>query len=674
MQALGDADPRLVGRYRLLAELGRGGMGRVLLAAGPDGRLVAVKQVRARFAEDGDTTGFTARFRREVAASRTVSGAYTAAVVDADVDGPTPWLASVFVPGPSLQDAVDVAGVLPEQAALRLAAGLASALIEIHRAGLVHRDLKPSNVLLTADGLRVIDFGIARAVDGESTQVTRSGWLIGSPEYMSPEQAEGAELTPAGDVFSLGSVLVMACTATSPFAGPSTPRTLYNLVHADPDLSALPSAVRRIAELCLAKNPADRPSPEDLLAEIGEVPPSGRPWPPGVHGLIEQQHAEVVALLDGTPAEPTVVGPPRVETTTMKLPGPTEPAPVPATVAVETRAVAPVRRRRWPVPVLAAVVAAVAGLVVWSPWSGEARQDGLELLNDENSQVTTLVISPDGATLATVSYGGFVELWNMADGQKIGDDVASDAAAVAFSQDGDLLAAGGTAGSSGGTVRWWDADTRREAGRIDLPGSVSSILFTPDGRLVTHSDGLVQWWDLDTRQEVGRLRPDSPYLARWIALAPDGSTLATSGNDGTVRLWDMTTGKQVGSPMTPDCDDWPAAVAFSPDGTTLAVGDSCGTTTLWDVTSGERTGTPLRIGDGDVQDAGNDVDEVAFSPDGTVLAAVNNEAVRLQDVASGKAITPPAISDPAGLAFIPDSRTLVCAEGHERLWRYRVPD
>ena len=678
MKALGDGEPRLAGRYRLIAELGRGGMGRVLLGAGPDGRLVAVKQVRTQFAEED---GFAARFRREVAASRTVSGAYTAAVVDADVAGVPPWLASVFVPGPSLQEAVDVAGVLPERPALRLAAGLASALLEIHRAGLVHRDLKPSNVLLTTDGVRVIDFGIAHAVDGDGTRVTRTGWLIGSPEYMSPEQAEGGELTAASDVFSLGSVLVMACTGASPFAGPSTPRTLYNLVHAEPDLTALPAAVRPIAALCLAKDPADRPSPDELLAAIGEIAPSATPWPSEVHRLIERQHAEVVALLDGDPAEPTVIKPPRVETTTMALPGPTEPAPAQATVAVETRAVAPGRRRRWLVPVLAAVVvaAAVTGVVVWSPWRGEERQVGLVALNDHRDLASDLALSPDGDTLATVGYGGTLRLWNVADGQQTGKDIPGLALDAAFSPDGELVAAGGEGGDAApGTVRWFAVDTGREVGRIDFPADiVSSVLFSPDGRLVTESNGIVQWWDLNTRQETGRLRPDSPYHAAWVAISPDGTTVATAGDDHAVRLWATATGKQVGGPMkNDDCDHWATAMGFSPDGATLAAGDGCGTMTLWDVKSGNQVGGPFRVGDDTTPaDFSNAVSEVEFSPDGTVLAAVvDDTSMRLWKVAGWDAITPPDVDRPQGLVFTPDSRRIATAEYNDRVWLYQLPD
>ncbi|MCX4748915.1 serine/threonine protein kinase [Kitasatospora sp. NBC_01287] len=316
MRPLGATDERVVGQYRMIAELGSGGMGRVLLGSGPDGRLVALKQVRTQFVED---EGFRARFRREVTASRKVSGAYTAAVIDADTEAPTPWLASVFVPGLSLREVVEKAGALPPGEALRLAAGLVGALGEIHRAGLVHRDLTPSNVLLTDDGCRVIDFGIARATDGEAgTELTRSGWLVGAPGYMSPEQAEGRAVGPAGDVFSLGTVLFMACTGAGPFAGPSTPQVLYNVVHTEPDLRKLTVELRRIIEPCLAKDPAARPKPAELGATIGRLTPSARPWPAAVHRLIAEQRVAVHQLVEtaGTAEAVTLSGP---------LPPPTDP-------------------------------------------------------------------------------------------------------------------------------------------------------------------------------------------------------------------------------------------------------------------------------------------------------------------------------------------------------------
>ncbi|MEU7601210.1 protein kinase [Streptomyces sp. NPDC041003] len=362
MENVGPGGPAHVGPFEVVGVLGQGGMGRVLLGAGPDGRLVAVKQVLAHFADD---EGFRARFRREVAASRKVSGAYTAAVIDADPDAPTPWLASVFVGGPSLADVVRADGVLDGAVVHRLAAGLASALAEIHRAGLIHRDLKPDNVLLAEDGVRVIDLGIARATEGESegdTGLTRTGWVIGSPSFMSPEQAESKPLTPASDVFSLGSVLVMAVTGSSPFAGTSTLQTLYDVVHSTPDLGAVPAGLRGIVERCLAKDPAERPTPAQLLELLGPVAPAGRQWPPAVYRMLAEQRADIDRLLGGGPdgeVEPT--GPEPVY-----LP---EPVAVPASVPVpEGGPVAPTPTRDAPVP-----VPSHPGPSTRSPWRGPRR-------------------------------------------------------------------------------------------------------------------------------------------------------------------------------------------------------------------------------------------------------------------------------------------------------------
>lgn len=284
MQTLGVDGPTHVGPFRTVGVLGQGGMGQVLLGVAPDGRLVAVKRVHADLAED---PGFRSRFRREVDASRRVSGAYTAPVVDADPDAPTPWLASLFLPGPSLSEALDADGALPEEAVRLLAAGLAQALDDIHRAELVHRDLKPSNVLLTQDGVRVVDFGIARAADHE-TKLTHTGALIGSPAFMSPEQVRGERPGPASDMFSLGVTLVTASTGRSPFAGDSPLALMHAVAHDAPDLGSVPPGLRRIVEPCLAKDPAARPTPGQLLELIGPLAPSARPWPAAVYERIGQ--------------------------------------------------------------------------------------------------------------------------------------------------------------------------------------------------------------------------------------------------------------------------------------------------------------------------------------------------------------------------------------------------
>ena len=256
-------DPRKVGPYRLLGRLGSGGMGRVFLGRSPGGRLVAVKVIRAELAEEAD---FRARFAREVDAARTVSGLFTAPVVDADLDGPVPWLATAYVPGPSLADAVAGHGPLPVTSVLALAAGLAEGLGAIHAAGVVHRDLKPSNVLLADDGPRIIDFGISRAA--EASMLTGTGLVLGSPGFMSPEQAEGGDIGPPSDMFSLGAVLTFAATGEGPFGTGSTATLAYRVVHTPPATGDLPAELRPLVERCLAKDPEQRPTTGQLLAEL----------------------------------------------------------------------------------------------------------------------------------------------------------------------------------------------------------------------------------------------------------------------------------------------------------------------------------------------------------------------------------------------------------------------
>lgn len=290
---LQSGDPARIGRYRLMGQLGAGGMGRVLLGVGPDGRLVAIKQVHAHLITEED---FLPRFRREVQTSARVSGAFTAAVIDFDIESETPWLASIFVPGVPLDKAVLDYGPLPVEQVRTLAVGLAAALHAIHGVGLIHRDLKPANVILAEDGPRVIDFGIARAVEGRS-ELTHTGSIIGSPAFMSPEQAQSEALTSASDIFSLGAVLAMAAGGKSPFAGSSLPHTLYNIVHSQPDLSGLPPEVRHLVEPCLRKDPNNRPTPAEILDFLGPLPPQAHPWSAAVHEAIREQGVELSALL-----------------------------------------------------------------------------------------------------------------------------------------------------------------------------------------------------------------------------------------------------------------------------------------------------------------------------------------------------------------------------------------
>ncbi|GHH89494.1 protein kinase domain-containing protein [Streptomyces capillispiralis] len=303
METLQPDDPRELGSYRLLRRLGAGGMGRVYLARSPGGRTVAVKVVRPDLAADAD---FRARFRHEAEIAKAVSGRFTAPVVDADPEASLPWLATSYVLGPDLTDVVAVHGALPERTVHALAAGLAAALQEVHAAGLVHRDLKPSNVLLAADGPRVIDFGIARAVDG--SRMTQTGVVVGSPGYMSPEQAQGKDVGTAGDVFSLGAVLAFAATGRGAFGDGASSHAalLYQIVHGEPDLTGVPQSLLGLVRACLLKDPAQRPAPAQI---VGALAPGGveqvlTDWLPSAVASTIATHAAGILDLEAPDAAP----------------------------------------------------------------------------------------------------------------------------------------------------------------------------------------------------------------------------------------------------------------------------------------------------------------------------------------------------------------------------------
>ncbi|MFI0894991.1 serine/threonine-protein kinase [Streptomyces sp. NPDC020983] len=373
-------DPRRIGAYRLLGRLGTGGMGRVFLARSERGRTVAVKLVRPELAAQEE---FRGRFRREVRAARRVGGKWTAPVLDADTEAEIPWVATGYVPGPSLQQVVRDYGPLPERSVAVLAAGLAHALADIHAAGLVHRDLKPSNVMITIDGPRVIDFGIARALetvaDG-SGPLTHTGGMVGSPAFMSPEQVRGDRVTPACDVFCLGSVLAYAATGLQPFgaAGSGVHAQMFRIVQEPPDLEAVPEGLRGLVAACLAKAPADRPSPTGVLELVGGAAAGeadeGRaePWLPGA--IVAQLGRHAVRLLEleaGAEADP---GAAAADGGTPPASGAREPSPAEtgapvsvaaaaAPTAVQAPPPAPARRRggRGALVAVLALLAVAAG-------------------------------------------------------------------------------------------------------------------------------------------------------------------------------------------------------------------------------------------------------------------------------------------------------------------------
>jgi hypothetical protein len=273
-----------------------------------------VKLIRGELAADRE---FRVRFAREVAAARHVSGMFTAPVVDADLDAARPWLVTAYVPGPSLAEAVDTQGPLPLSSVLTLAAGLAEGLEAIHAEGMVHRDLKPSNVLLASDGPRIIDFGISRAAD--ATALTRANIFVGSPGYMSPEQALGEEIGPASDIFSLGAVLTFAAAGAGPFGEGTVTTLLYRVAHDRPATDGLPGQLRPLVERCLAKDPRMRPTPGEILTELGTVE-SGTNWLP-------QPVAET--LIGYARPAPDATIPPAQPSPAPAPPAPAPPAPAP---------------------------------------------------------------------------------------------------------------------------------------------------------------------------------------------------------------------------------------------------------------------------------------------------------------------------------------------------------
>ncbi|MGW0292690.1 serine/threonine-protein kinase [Streptomyces tuirus] len=317
MEKLGPGDPLgvppgvkhwgRIGAYRLLARLGAGGMGHVYLARSERGRTVAVKLVREELAAQEE---FRERFRQEVQAARRVGGYWTAPVLDADTEAAVPWVATGYVAGPSLQQVVGHDhGALPERTVRILAAGLAHALKDIHAAGIVHRDLKPSNVLVTIDGPRVIDFGIARALETVTDGgLTRTGALVGSPGFMAPEQVRGDRITPACDVFCLGSVLAYAATGALPFgtANSGVHALMFRIAQEEPDLEGVPEGIADLVRDCLRKDPAARPSLDRVLERIGadDTVSDGRaldPWLPSA--LVAQLGRHAVRLLDAEDPE-----------------------------------------------------------------------------------------------------------------------------------------------------------------------------------------------------------------------------------------------------------------------------------------------------------------------------------------------------------------------------------
>jgi serine/threonine protein kinase len=527
-----------MGGYRLLARLGAGGMGVVYLGRSPGGRTVAVKVVRERFAGDAE---YRARFRREVSAARRVTGAFTAPLLDADPEASSPWLVTAYLPGLTLLQAIDRFGGLPPAAVRVLTAGLAEALADIHRAGLAHRDLKPANIMLTGAGPRVLDFGIARPED--ATAITRVGAVVGTPGFMSPEQARGDLAGPAGDVFSLGSVLVFAATGKEPFGGGATADTLRRVERARPDLDSVTDReLRELLAACLRRDPDQRPTAAELLERLGGDKSSinGTRWLPApLAEAIDLRTAEARQLTDSAPSSTR-----HTATTSAVMGGETvEPAVTPA----GQRGLS----RRNLLIAGAAAVAVGAGVTAWALSRPEEPQAENTLA--PRSTPSTPPAAPPAPPPA-------VRQWRV----KVGDDYPN-----LFSAGGLVLARnpGDVRGLDPltGTTRWTLPTTLPDTvsnGTVYVAGDSNPVLTAVDP-----ASGATRW----------RYRVQFPEIA--VSLADNGS-VTCFGYDEKIRALGSGDGK---TRWTANADAkrglaaWPGTVAVV-DAALVALDDAHGRT------------------------------------------------------------------------------------------------
>jgi WD40 repeat protein len=530
MASLQDGDPDYVAAYRLIGRLAVGGMGIVYLGESRSGRKVAVKLIRAERAGDPE---FRGRFRREVAAARSVSGFHTAAFIDADPDADRPWMVTQYVPGPSLDASVKRNGALNPAAVHQLAAALAEGLDAIHTVGLVHRDLKPLNIIMAEDGPRIIDFGIAKPAGATSgPRLTATGMVVGTPAFLSPEQLDGdGPIGPASDVFSLGSVLAFAATGRAPFQGSDFTVTSYAIVNKPPDLRLPAGPVLDVIAACLVKDPSGRPTAAWLVTYLYKTRPASLPSPP--------QHDPARAGEAIAAAVPAVQDQP---TSLPHGPAPAVRAPVVPTSARAAPVRAVIRRgalaRRLQAPRVRAGGARAHLLLPPTPPSAvqvrPARQ-GWRLLTAD----------PAGRWLAAANGDGIITTWLAESGQPVRSwSTGARVRAMAAGPDDLLVVA-----TDDGCVRAWDAATGI-ACRY-LPGTVPGLTgrevririlsLDPSGSWLAASvDGRLLLWDVAEPSEP-LLAAKLPVRAEVTALAFDdrGERLATGRADGKVHVWDL---------------------------------------------------------------------------------------------------------------------------------------
>ncbi|WP_326822753.1 WD40 repeat domain-containing serine/threonine protein kinase [Streptosporangium sp. NBC_01756] len=675
-EPLRPGDPRQAGAYRLEGRLGGGGMGQVFLGRSPGGRPVAVKLVRPDLADD---PGFRRRFALEAEAARRVGGFYTAQLVDADPDADPPWLVTAYIPGPSLHQAVEAHGPMPAEAITVLGAGLAEGLGAIHACDLVHRDLKPSNVILAADGPRVIDFGITRAVDATSHTLSRA--VVGTPSFMSPEQARGREIGPPSDVFSLGLVLAFTATGRSPFGTGQAEAIVYRIAHDEPDLTGLTAHLTDLVKRCLAKDPGERPSVADILKELTDPTQTTTQWlPPPFATMIAERHVQTPPAPAPFPSSDpgTHKGRTRDDPDhgrALDTPGDTEQHPYEPGHRAPSGSDMLTSRRRLPRRLFLlgglAALGAAAVPIGWNFWSHRNR------LTDKDSY--TVAFSPDGRTIAGGNIHGDGWLWAIDSHEVIADFSSENSpnSAMAFTPDGSALV---TAGMKV-PLSFRNPSTGKVKHSLSSPvGGAQTMAFSADGtQLVVagnipvgnlEAPEICVVWDVAAKEQKHKL-PFATKASSQVnsaAFVDGGDSVLLAGEDlteadGTDGFWRWNLDSGDLKPIGPD--GYGSAVAISPNGKQYALGGAHGCS----LTSGHGTGLHT------ISDA--EVDALAFSPDGATLAVADKDGIRLWDAATGRADATVTDRRAAALAFHPDATFLVSggwfvdAEG---CWLWPVED